>query len=277
MEKEKENFTENLLESEQPKLSTKDSLIQKSLYLDNFDNIDLETLEPIEYQDMKTEDSISVVIKSLDFTNTISTILNSIENYSYNNKIYDEYPYFRIQNTCKFIPKLNFPSQILSYKHLREIHVNLPYYHQFKNLQLVFSPNIHGMSMRTFYYNCKNFSSYIIVIEDQNENIFGGFINDKIKCSDNFYGTGESFVFTFYKSERIHCFHATGTNDLYIRTDEDSISIGASSNLYSLFVNGDFNTGYTDYTKTFNNPLLTEDSKFDIYRMEIWSFTDELV
>ena len=79
MEKEKENFTENLLESEQPKLSTKDSLIQKSLYLDNFDNIDLETLEPIEYQDMKTEDSISVVIKSLDFTNTISTILNSIE------------------------------------------------------------------------------------------------------------------------------------------------------------------------------------------------------
>ena len=94
--------------------------------------------------------------------------------------------------------------------------------------------------MRTFYLKTKNFKSYILVIKDENDNIFGGYISDEIKSSENFYGTGETFVFSFFKSDRIHCFPSTGVNDLYVRTDDDSISLGASNNLYSLFIKGDF-------------------------------------
>ena len=133
------------------------------------------------------------------------------------------------------------------------------------------------MSMRTFYLNTKNHKSYILVIKDENQNIFGGYITDEIHCSENFYGTGECFVFTFFKSERIHCFHSSGVNDLYVRTDEDSISLGASNNLYSIFIKGDFNSGFTGSTQTFKNPLLTDNTQFNIIKMEIWTFTDELL
>ena len=119
--------------------------------------------------------------------------------------------------------------------------------------------------------------SYILVIKDENQNVFGSYISDEIRNSENFYGTGESFVFTFYKTERIHCFHSTGLNDLYIRTDEDSISIGASNNLYSLFIKGDFNSGFTGNSLTFKNPILTEGTHFDINTIELWTFTDELL
>ncbi len=243
----------------------------------NISIVEKDSFEPIEYQDIKNEESIFEVFKSKEYTETITNILNAIDNYYNDNESYDDYPYFRIQNTCKFIPKLKTPSQILSERQLREIHANLPYYQQFKNFKLVFSPENHGNSMRTFYLYTKNLKSYILVIKDINQNIFGGYISDEIHCSENFYGTGECFVFSFFKSERIHCFHSTGSNDLYIRTDEDSISLGASNNLYSIFIKGDFNSGYTGSTLTFKNPILTESTDFTIVRMEIWTFTDELI
>lgn len=239
--------------------------------------LEQDSFEPIEYQDIKNEESIFEVFKTKEYTATVTNVLNAIDNYYNENETYDDYPYFRIQNTCKFIPKLKTPSKILSDRQLREIHANLPYYQQFKNFKLVFSPEEHGMSMRTFYFNTKNYKSYILVIKDENQNVFGGYISDEIRNSLDFYGTGETFVFTFYKSERIHCFHSTGANDLYVRTDEDSISLGASNNLYSIFIKGDFDSGYTGTTATFKNPILTDKTNYNVMRLELWTFTDELL
>jgi len=270
----------NLSNSDYENIYNENTTITNSNNIDSSANISIfekDNFEPIDYIDIKNEESIFEVFKSKDYTETVSNILNAIDNYYNDNQTFDDYPYFRIQNTCKFIPKLKTPSKILSERQLREIHANLPYYQQFKNFTLVFSPEIHGMSIRTFYLNTKNVKSYILVIKDENQNIFGGYITDEIHCSENFYGTGECFVFTFYKSDRIHCFHSTGENDLFVRTDEDSISIGASNNLYSIFIKGDFNIGYTGTTQTFKNPLLTDKTKFDIINMELWTVTNELI
>lgn len=257
--------------------STKEQISKQSNFGPNLSKMEKDSFEPIEYQDIKNEDSIFEVFKSKEYTETVTSILNSVENYYNEKETYDDYPYFRIQNTCKFIPKLKTPTKILSERQLREIHANIPYYQQFKNFKLIFDPDEHGNSMRTFYLKTKNIKSYVLVIKDENNNIFGGYISDEIRSSENFYGTGETFVFTFFKSERIHCFPSTGVNDLYVRTDEDSISLGASNNLYSLFIKGDFDSGYTGNTQTFKNPELTENTKFNIIRMELWSFTDELL
>lgn len=131
--------------------------------------------------------------------------------------------------------------------------------------------------MRTFYLRTKNHKTYLLLIRDENKNIFGAYITDEIRNSQVFYESGETFIFTFYKSERIHYFNATGVNDLYIRTDEDSLSFGASNNKYSIFINGYFNSGYTDTTTTFKNPILTGCTQYKIMRMEMWAFTDELM
>ena len=51
-------------------------------------------------------------------------------------KKYINYPYFRVEDTAKFIPKLSKESKILTQKKLIEIHSHLPYYHQCKDFKL---------------------------------------------------------------------------------------------------------------------------------------------
>jgi len=46
--------------------------------------------------------------------------------------------------------------------------------------------------------------------------------------TEKFYGTGETFVFSFYKGDRIHSYASTGLNDYYIYTDMEMIAFGCS-------------------------------------------------
>jgi hypothetical protein len=99
--------------------------------------------------DIKNEDSIFEVFKINEYDTIMTQIVKSIDNYYHNMEAFDDYPYFRVQNTVQFIPKLNTKSEILTDKMLKQIHSHLPYYHQFKNLKLVFSISQHGTSIKT--------------------------------------------------------------------------------------------------------------------------------
>ena len=80
---------------------------------------------------------------------------------------------------CKFIPKLNIPSEILSERQLREVnynvlnklHANMPYYHQYKNLRLLYSSNKHGIAMKTFYMKTEDVKNTIFVVKDDEQNV----------------------------------------------------------------------------------------------------------
>uniref|UniRef100_A0A915IUE5 Oxidation resistance protein 1 n=1 Tax=Romanomermis culicivorax TaxID=13658 RepID=A0A915IUE5_ROMCU len=66
----------------------------------------------------------------------------------------------------------------------------------------VFSTEEDGFSLNTLFrrmVNVPDWSSSIILITDSRNVIFGAFINCPLRLSDNslYYGTGESFVFTF--------------------------------------------------------------------------------
>jgi hypothetical protein len=241
--------------------SSKMSIFEK----DNF--------EPIEYSDIKEEEAIFEVFKSKDYTEIVSNIIQSIDNYYQDAETYDDYPYFRVQNTCKFIPKVNTPSEILSERQLRELHAHLPYYHQYKNLKLVFSTSKDGCSLKTFYAKGDEVSNSILLVKDDNQNIFGVYASEEFKCnSHGFYGTGETFLFTFYKTERIHCFPSSGVNDYYIYSDDKIICFGCSDNYFSLSLEKDFLSGYTKSTQTFKNPPLSLKDNFFISKLEVWTF-----
>ena len=78
---------------------------------------------------VKDEDEDLIKIKTKDnYENIISNLKNNIFSFIINIKIYNDYPYFRIENTTKYIPKLSKPSKILTDKKLIEIHSHLLYY-----------------------------------------------------------------------------------------------------------------------------------------------------
>jgi len=66
---------------------------------------------------------------------------------------------------------------------------------------------------------------YIIITINK---ICGAYSASEFKYSDQFYGTGETFVFSFYNEERIHSFNSTNINEFYIYSDNDLLAFGCS-------------------------------------------------
>ena len=62
---------------------------------------------------------------------------------------------------------------------------------------LLYSLNTDGVSMGTFYERCRSWKITLIVIRDKGGFIFGAFCTEKWVKSTKFYGTGETFLFTF--------------------------------------------------------------------------------
>lgn len=72
------------------------------------------------------------------------------------------------------------------------------------------------------------FKSLSLCIKFDSSNFFqkfGALLSHSLKISDHFYGTGETFLFTFYPN--FECFPWTGENIFFIKGNLDSIAVGA--------------------------------------------------
>ena len=224
-----------------------------------------------------TEESDTYTINKIsNYSDIIKNALKSVEQYNNNNyNLIDFYPYF-INNNLKidFIPKTNKLSDILNINHLIEIENNLFYYEQYKNLKLLYSLKKDGTNFKTFYNKCEGYCHLLLVIKDNNNNIFGVYTNNEIKSfPNNFYGNNEIFLYSFYNSEKINVFLSTEFNENYIYSDYNRISFGCSDENFSLSIEKDFLKGYSKKTKTFNNLSLTNSNEyFYIINVELWTF-----
>ena len=229
--------------------------------------------EPVKYLDSEKINSIFEITKSPDWEKTIPELLDTVDKYQ-TGKISktDNYPYFTPENTAQYLPKLNVPSEIFSSVQLKELHSKIPYYHQYTNLRRVFSISVDGCAMRSFYDKCENVNNSILVLKDEDGNIFGGYASECWKPQFTFYGTGECFLFTYYKENRINVFNSTGENDHYMYGDDDQICMGCSDDYFSLSLRNNFLNGYSKPTKTYNNESLNNKDKFTIVKLELWTF-----
>ena len=244
---------------------------QSKREINNF-TLDNDNFEIIEYEDEKKEDSIFEVFKSKEYPQIVSNIIQSIDNYYNEIESYDDYPYFRIQNTTKYIPKLNESSDILSERQLRELHSHLPYYHQYKSLKQVYSTKRNGTLLHTLYYRAEGIKNTILLVKTTDNEIFGAYISEDLKIHNKFYGTGECFLFTFFKTERIHVFPSTGINEYYIYSDEQMLCLGCSDKCFGINLDSDLLEGYTKHTETYKNPPLCSTEYFYIGVIELWTF-----
>ena len=63
--------------------------------------------------------------------------------------------------------------------------------------RLIYSLNRDGVSMSSFYERCKKWKYTIMVVQDLNGWVFGAYATERWHVSSFFYGTGETFLFTF--------------------------------------------------------------------------------
>ena len=248
----------------------------KSLIPDKKEKYDI-YVPLVKDDDDDDEDEDLITIKKKDnYENIISNLKNDIFSFIINKETYNDYPYFRIENTTKYIPKLSKPSKILTDKKLIEIHSHLPYYHQYKDFKLLYNMDKDGTSFTTLIDKGSEYENTILFLKSSENEIFGAYLSESLRIKyHDFYGTAETFIFTFYNTNKIRVYHATQSNDLYIYTDPEKIALGCSDDNFSLSVEENFKNCFSDTTVTYNNPPLWKEntSNVTIVNCELWTFS----
>ena len=113
----------------------------------------------------------------------------------------------------KYMPKKSEKSEIMSDVQISNMIENLPTMLKMADWNLAFSINRDGVSMSTFFQQCREWRYALIVVKDTNGWIFGGFTCETWKKSNKFYGTGESFLYTLKDGSEPEVLRWTGEND----------------------------------------------------------------
>ncbi|XP_072007437.1 oxidation resistance protein 1 isoform X5 [Engystomops pustulosus] len=170
-----------------------------------------------------------------------------------------------------FRPNLSDPSQLLQVDQIEKLTKHLPPRTIGYPWTLVYSTAKHGMSLKTLYRTMLGLDTpVLLVIKDSDAQVFGALASEPFKISDCFYGTGETFLFTFCPDFQV--FKWTGDNMFFIKGDMDALAFGGGGGEFALWLDGDLYHGRSHSCKTFGNPTLSKKEDFIVQDIEIWAF-----
>ncbi|XP_036680668.1 TLD domain-containing protein 2 isoform X1 [Balaenoptera musculus] len=95
-------------------------------------------------------------------------------------------------------PQLAEASQVLGASEMRQLSLHLPPRVAGHSWSLAFCTSRDGFSLRSLYRQMEGHSGpVLLVLRDQDGQMFGAFSSSAIRLSKGFYGTGETFLFSF--------------------------------------------------------------------------------
>lgn len=163
------------------------------------------------------------------------------------------------------------PSTLLEDTHVEKLVARLPARVQGYPWRLAYSTVRHGTSLKTLYRNlCELDCPVLMVIKDMDNRVFGVFSTHPFKVSEHYYGTGETFMYTF--SPEIKVFRWTGENSYFVKGNLDSLQIGGGGGHMGLWLDADLFHGTTSRCSTFNNQPLSSQQDFSVQDLEVWAF-----
>ncbi|ODV93556.1 hypothetical protein PACTADRAFT_52120 [Pachysolen tannophilus NRRL Y-2460] len=206
--------------------------------------------------------------------------------------------------------------QLLSLPLAEELRFHLPPRLQISHdWQLLYSIEQNGISLRTLYnsmipkdtFRSRKFG-YLLVIRDENHQLFGCYVNEYLRPMDKkrYYGNGECFLWkteisripnlnnltntninnnnsdddlestisSSHEQMRLKVFPYTSLNDFIIYSNHDFISIGSGDGKFGLWIDSDLYKGASDSVQTFGNEPLSSHVQFKILGLEVWQLGD---
>jgi len=73
----------------------------------------------------------------------------------------------------------------------------MPGLYKIASWKLLYRMSEHGVSMETFYQRLGRTPTTLIIMEDENHHKFGAMVHCDWERNTRFYGSSETFVFTF--------------------------------------------------------------------------------
>ncbi|XP_058611587.1 nuclear receptor coactivator 7 isoform X2 [Onychostoma macrolepis] len=178
---------------------------------------------------------------------------------------------FEDEEPLDLLPVLMDPSTLLEDTHIEKLSTRLPARVQGYPWRLVYSTVVHGTSLKTLYRNLMELDCPVLmVIKDMDNQIFGAFSTHPFRLSEHYYGTGETFLYSF--CPEIKVYRWTGENSYFVKGNTDSLQIGGGGGHLGLWLDADLYHGTTSKCSTFNNLPLSSKQDFTIQNLEVWAF-----
>ncbi|XP_043075808.1 nuclear receptor coactivator 7 isoform X2 [Puntigrus tetrazona] len=178
---------------------------------------------------------------------------------------------FEDEEPLDLLPVLMDPSALLEDTHIEKLSTRLPARVQGYPWRLVYSTVVHGTSLKTLYRNLMELDCPVLmVIKDMDNQIFGAFCTHPFRLSEHYYGTGETFLYSF--CPEIKVYRWTGENSYFVKGNTDSLQIGGGGGRLGLWLDADLYHGTTSKCSTFNNLPLSSKQDFTVQNLEVWAF-----
>ncbi|XP_041279889.1 nuclear receptor coactivator 7 isoform X1 [Onychostruthus taczanowskii] len=179
--------------------------------------------------------------------------------------------YYEEEEDDDTLPILKHHSALLENMHIEQLARRLPARVQGYPWHLAYSTLEHGTSLKTLYRKSASLDSpVLLVIKDMDNQIFGAYATHPFRFSDHYYGTGETFLYTF--SPHFKVFKWSGENTYFINGDTTSLELGGGGGRFGLWLDADLYHGRSNSCSTFNNDILTKKEDFIIQDVEVWTF-----
>ncbi|CAD8115502.1 unnamed protein product [Paramecium primaurelia] len=176
----------------------------------------------------------------------------------------------KLMGSNSFISYLNSESEIIDQTIFMMVACYIPTIFKSQRWTLLYSSTLNGSSIKTLMRNTQYSQPVVLFIRDLDKYLFGAYLSDGIqKSQDHFYGTGESFLFTFKNTQSLTVYNWINQNNFITLCDENGLAIGCGDK-YGLYVDSEIYHGYSHYCETFGNEVLSSKENFVINRMEIW-------
>uniref|UniRef100_A0A0B7AX07 Oxidation resistance protein 1 n=2 Tax=Arion vulgaris TaxID=1028688 RepID=A0A0B7AX07_9EUPU len=143
------------------------------------------------------------------------------------------------------------------------------------NWELVYATHKHGYALQNLYMRTEDAdkdSPTLLFIMDTHGSVFGAFLSNTIRPNETFYGSGATFLFTFYPTFKK--FSWQGCNQFFMHGTKDFFAVGSGEGHFGLWLDGDLNKGRSHECTTFHNDVLTMEEDFSILQLEVWTFVD---
>lgn len=151
--------------------------------------------------------------------------------------------------------------------------------------RLVFSTSEHGTSLTSFFLHCDSWEPTVLLIRTTQNERLGAYCSTRWSerhKERSYFGTGETFVFTFSMSgvpEGRH-FPWVGVRSsvdvspsarLFLSADQNMIQVGGGGG-FALYLDSSLEHGRTEHCDTFNNPPLVDKGDFVVAVLEVLGF-----
>jgi hypothetical protein len=176
--------------------------------------------------------------------------------------------------------KLMFVSLIFTQNHAISLYRHLPGHLGMQDMKLVYSMSNDGSDLCTFYQKARGHSNTVLLIQTVNGAEYGCFSTSEWREQVSYYGSGESFIFSYQDQNTINAYKWTGKNTLFQFSSKEQIAMGGGGEGFGLLLKNDFDIAESVPCETYGNEKSLDYRNSDsgsstssrVCNIELWTF-----